>query len=404
MKDLQEIRSLFPIFQTKVNGKKLVYFDNGATTQKPISVINSIENYYAHVNSNVHRGVHYLSNLATDKLETVRCGVQKFLNAKFEHEIIFTKGTTDAINLVAQCLKRDLDENSEIIISELEHHSNIVPWQLACEEVGAKIKVIPLKENGELDWSVFEKLLSNKTKLVAISHVSNGLGTINPIKYVIDNAKKFNAKVLIDGAQAASHIPVNVQKLDVDFYCFSGHKVFGPTGVGVLYGKETVLNSMPPYQGGGEMIKNVSFKKTTFAGLPHKFEAGTPNIAGIIGLGAALDFINKIGLNKIFEHEINLTEYATKELLKIKGLKIYGTAQKKSAIISFNVDKLHHYDIGVLLDKMGVAVRTGHHCNQPIMEKYNIEGTVRISLAFYNTKEEIDCCVDAIKKSIKMLS
>ena len=293
MKDLQEIRSLFPIFQTKVNGKKLVYFDNGATTQKPISVINSIENYYAHVNSNVHRGVHYLSNLATDKLETVRCGVQKFLNAKFEHEIIFTKGTTDAINLVAHCLRSDLDENSEIIISELEHHSNIVPWQLACEEVGAKIKVIPLKENGELDWSVFEKLLSNKTKLVAISHVSNGLGTINPIKYVIDNAKKFNAKVLIDGAQAASHMPVNVQKLDVDFYCFSGHKVFGPTGVGVLYGKETVLNSMPPYQGGGEMIKNVSFKKTTFAELPHKFEAGTPNIAGIIGLGAALDFINK---------------------------------------------------------------------------------------------------------------
>ena len=404
MKNLQDIRNLFPIFQTKVNGKKLIYFDNGATTQKPISVINSIENYYAHVNSNVHRGVHYLSNLATDKLEAVRYSVQKFLNARFEHEIIFTKGTTDAINLVASCLRGDFDEDSEVIISELEHHSNIVPWQLACKENGAKLKVIPLKENGELDWNVFDKLLSNKTKLVAISHISNGLGTINPIKYVIDNAKKVNAKVLIDGAQSASHIPVDVQKLDVDFYCFSGHKVFGPTGVGVLYGKENILNSMPPYQGGGEMIKTVSFKKTTYAELPHKFEAGTPNIAGIIGLGTALDFINQIGLNNIFEHEKKLMEYATKELLKINGLKIYGTAQKKSAIISFNINNLHHYDIGVLLDKMGIAVRTGHHCNQPIMERYNIEGTVRISLAFYNTKEEIDCCVDAIKKSIKMLS
>ena len=404
MFDIAKIRSQFPILKRKIHGKDLIYFDNGASTQKPLSVIKSIENYYSDENANVHRGVHYLSNLATDKFEQSREVVKDFIKAKHSHEIIFTKGTTDAINLVANGLRLALKKQDEIIISEMEHHSNIVPWQICCEYSGASLKVLPVKKNGELDLSKFDKLLTKQTKLVAISHVSNSLGTINPIEKIIHKSHKFGAKVLIDGAQAASHISINVQKLNVDYYCFSGHKLYGPTGVGILYGKEQNLNDLPVYQGGGEMIKNVSFKKTTYACLPHKFEAGTPNIAGIIALKPAIEFITTIGLDQISKHQKELLQYATSEILKIKGVKIYGVSNKKSSIISFNIDSIHPYDIGVLLDKMGIAIRTGHHCTQPLMDKYKIPGTARISMAVYNTKEEINICINAIKKAKLMLS
>mgnify|MGYP001428175036 CR=1 FL=1 len=404
MFNISKIRDQFPILKRDVNGKNLVYFDNGASTQKPLAVIDAVNNYYRDENSNVHRGVHFLSDLATDKLEETRETITQFIGAKHAHEIIFTKGTTDSINLVANSLRSLLNKGDEIIVSELEHHSNIVPWQLCCEYSGATLKVIPLKDNGELEIDAFETLLSENTKVVAISHLSNTLGTINPIKKIIEKSHQVGAKVLIDGAQAASHIALNMQELNVDFYCFSAHKMYGPNGVGVLYGKEQILNELPPYQGGGEMIKEVSFKGTTFAGLPHKFEAGTPNIAGVIAFKSALDFISELGLDTISEYENTLLEYATTEILKIKGIKIYGTSNHKSGIISFNIEGIHPYDIGVILDKMGIAIRTGHHCTQPIMERFNIAGTARISLAIYNTKEEIDVCMQAIKKAKEMLS
>ena len=404
MLDINKIRSQFPILNRKVNGKDLVYFDNGATTQKPQSVIDAEANYYTDENSNVHRGVHFLSGLATDKFEETRDAVQDFIVAKHKQEIIFTKGTTDAINLVANAYRILLSKGDEIIISELEHHSNIVPWQMCCEISGASLKVIPLLDDGELDMNEFNNLLSESTKVVAVSHISNALGTISPIEEIISKAHKIGAKVLIDGAQAASHIALDMQKLNADFYCFSAHKMFGPTGVGVLYGKEEILNKLPPYQGGGEMIKEVSFEKTTYACLPHKFEAGTPNISGVIAFKQAIDFITDLGVSEIAKYEDELLKYATTEILKIEGVKIYGTAKNKSGIISFNIEGLHPYDIGMIIDKMGVAIRTGHHCTQPIMDRFNIPGTARISLSVYNTKAEVDVCINAIKKAKLMLS
>lgn len=404
MLDISKIRKQFPILSRKVNGQDLVYFDNGATTQKPQSVITAESNYYQNENSNVHRGVHFLSGLATDKFEETRITIQNFISAKHSHEIIFTKGTTDSINIVASGYRTLLNKGDEIIISELEHHSNIVPWQMCCEQSGATLKVIPLLDNGSLDMIAFENFLSENTKLVSVSHISNTLGTINPIEEIIEKAQAVGAKVMIDGAQAAAHISLNMQSLGADFYCFSAHKLYGPTGVGVLYGKEDVLNELPPYQGGGEMIKEVSFKKTTYACLPHKFEAGTPNIAGVVAFKSAIDFITELGLSNIAKYEEELLQYATEEVLKIEGLKIYGTAKNKSGIISFNINELHPYDIGMIVDKMGIAIRTGHHCTQPIMERFNIPGTARISLAVYNTKEEIDICISALKKAKMMLS
>jgi cysteine desulfurase/selenocysteine lyase len=404
MLDISKIRKQFPILSTKVNGENLVYFDNGATTQKPQSVITAESNYYQNENSNVHRGVHFLSGLATDKFEETRITIQNFISAKHSHEIIFTKGTTDSINIVANGYRTLLNKGDEIIISELEHHSNIVPWQMCCEQSGATLKVIPLLDNGSLDMIAFENFLSENTKLVSVSHISNTLGTINPIEKIIEKAQAVGAKVMIDGAQAAAHISLNMQSLGADFYCFSAHKLYGPTGVGVLYGKEDVLNELPPYQGGGEMIKEVSFKKTTYACLPHKFEAGTPNIAGVVAFKSAIDFITELALSNIAKYEEELLQYATEEVLKIEGLRIYGTAENKSGIISFNINELHPYDIGMIVDKMGIAIRTGHHCTQPIMERFNIPGTARISLAVYNTKEEIDICISALKKAKMMLS
>ena len=404
MLDISKIRKQFPILSTKVNGENLVYFDNGATTQKPQSVITAESNYYQNENSNVHRGVHFLSGLATDKFEETRITIQNFISAKYSHEIIFTKGTTDSINIVASGYRTLLNKGDEIIISELEHHSNIVPWQMCCEQSGATLKVIPLLNNGSLDMIGFENFLCENTKLVSVSHISNTLGTINPIEEIIEKAQAVGAKVMIDGAQAAAHISLNMQSLGADFYCFSAHKLYGPTGVGILYGKEDVLNELPPYQGGGEMIKEVSFKKTTYACLPHKFEAGTPNIAGVVAFKSAIDFITELGLSNIAKYEEELLQYATEEVLKIEGLKIYGTAENKSGIISFNINELHPYDIGMIVDKMGIAIRTGHHCTQPIMERFNIPGTARISLAVYNTKEEIDVCINALKKAKMMLS
>ena len=404
MLNIKEIRAQFPILNRKVNGKDLIYFDNGATTQKPQVVIDEIANYYKNENANVHRGVHFLSGLATDKFEQTRNTIKEFIGAKHNYEIIFTKGATDSINLVANGYRSLLKKGDEIIISELEHHSNIVPWQICYEISGASLKVIPLTDEGELNMNEFDNLLNSKTKLIAVSHISNTLGTINPIKYIIEKAHKMGAKVLIDGAQAASHIPLNMETLGADFYVFSAHKLYGPTGVGVLYGKEDALNKLPVYQGGGEMIKDVRFTGTTYADLPHKFEAGTPNIAGVIAFKTAIDFISQLGLKNIVAHEDTLLQYATSELLKIEGVKIYGTAKQKTGIISFNIDCIHPYDIGVIVDKLGVAILTGHHCTQPIMERYNIPGTARISFAIYNTKEEIDICIAAIKQAKKMLS
>ena len=404
MFDVHKIRKFFPILNQKVHGHNLVYFDNGASTQKHQSVIDALNNYYATENANVHRGVHYLSGLATDKFEETRATIQKFIGAKHKHEIIFTKGTTDAINLVANGYRSILKPGDEIVISEMEHHSNIVPWQLCCEASGANLKVVPIDKNGELSLDELKKLITKKTKLVAISHISNTLGTINPINEIINLTHEVGAKILIDGAQAAAHFKLHVNKMNVDFYCFSAHKLYGPTGVGVLYGKEELLNMLPPYQGGGEMIQDVNFNKTTYACLPHKFEAGTPNIAGVVGFKPAIDFITSLGLENIKTHEEELLNYATDKILQIDGLKIYGNAKNKSAIISFILEGIHPYDIGLILDKMGVAIRTGNHCTQPIMDKFNLPGTARVSLAVYNTKEEIDICIDAIKKAKKMLS
>ncbi|MDM1527949.1 aminotransferase class V-fold PLP-dependent enzyme [Myroides odoratimimus] len=404
MLDIKEVRKNFPILTQSVNGKPLVYFDNAATAQKPKVVEDAIVKYYETINANIHRGVHTLSQLATDAYEEARKKVQAHVNAKHDYEVLFTAGTTFGINLVASGFGSLLKEGDEVLISAMEHHSNIVPWQFACERSGATLKVIPMNQDGDLIMEEFDKLLSSNTKIVAVTHISNALGTINPIKEIIAKAHQAGAAVLIDGAQATPHIKPDVQDLDCDFYVFSGHKVCGPTGTGVLYGKEVWLNKLPPYQGGGEMIKTVTFEKTTYACLPHKFEAGTPNIAGGIVLGVALDYLNGIGFDKIAAYEHELLEYGTKRLSEIEGLKIYGTAKEKTSVISFNLEGIHPYDVGVIVDKLGVAVRTGHHCTQPIMDFFGIPGTIRASFAFYNTKEEIDVLVEAVKKAQMMLS
>ncbi len=404
MIDVQKIREDFPILKREVNGKPLVYFDNAATSQTPQVVIDTIVDYYSNYNANIHRGVHTLSQEATDAYEVARQKVQQHFNAKHAHEIILTSGTTHSINIVATGFTNFLAKGDEVIVSALEHHSNIVPWQMLCDRTGAVLKVIPMNEEGELLMNVYDELLSNKTKLVFVNHISNALGTINPIEEIIEKAHQVGAAVLIDGAQSCPHVKPDVQALDVDFYVASAHKLCGPTGVGLLYGKEEWLNKLPPYQGGGEMIDQVTFEKTTYAGLPHKFEAGTPNICGGIAFGAALDYMNSIGFDAIATYENELLEYGTKRLLEIEGLKIYGTSNNKTSVISFNLDNIHPYDVGSIVDKLGIAVRTGHHCAQPIMDFYKIPGTIRASFSFYNTKEEIDALVDAVKKAKMMLS
>jgi cysteine desulfurase/selenocysteine lyase len=404
MLDIQKIRADFPILNEKVNGKPLVYFDNGATSQKPQVVIDAIAKYYQEINANIHRGVHTLSQLATDAYEIARGKVQNHINAKHAHEVLFTSGTTFGINLVANGFASILKPGDEVLVSSLEHHSNIVPWQMLCEKTGATLKVIPINQNGELIMSEYDKLLSEKTKIVTVNHISNALGIINPIKYMIDKAHEVGAAILIDGAQAVPHLKPDVQALDCDFYAFSGHKMCGPTGTGILYGKEAWLNKLPPYQGGGEMIKEVTFEKTTYAELPHKFEAGTPNIAGGIVLGTAIDYMNEVGFENIQQQELELLDYATQRLLEIEGLRIYGNSEFKTSVISFNIEGIHPYDIGTIIDKLGIAVRTGHHCAQPIMNFYEIPGTIRASFSFYNTKEEIDALVEAVKKAQLMLS
>ncbi|EDP72701.1 hypothetical protein FBALC1_16407 [Flavobacteriales bacterium ALC-1] len=402
--DVENIRQDFPILNRKVNGKPLIYFDNAATSQTPQQVIDVIVDYYTNYNANIHRGVHSLSQEATDAYEQARIKIQKHFNAKHTHEIIYTSGTTHGINLVANGFSSLLKKGDEIIVSALEHHSNIVPWQMLCERTGANLKVIPMNENGELILSEFDSLLNENTKLVFVNHISNALGTINPIEEIIAKAHNVGAAILIDGAQSCPHIKPDVQALDVDFYVCSAHKMCGPTGVGILYGKEDWLKKLPPYQGGGEMIAEVSFEKTTYADLPHKFEAGTPNICGGIAFGAAIDYMNSIGFENIAAYENELLDYATEQLQHIEGLKIYGTAKEKTSVISFNVGTIHPYDIGTILDKMGIAVRTGHHCAQPIMDFYKIPGTIRASFMFYNTKEEIDTFIASLKKAILMLS
>ena len=401
--NVQSIRKEFPILQREVNGQPLVYFDNAATSQTPQCVIDAIVDYYSRVNANIHRGVHTLSQEATDAYETARGKVQRHFNARHAHELIFTSGTTHSINIVAAGYASLIGPEDELLVSAMEHHSNIVPWQMLCEKTGATLKVIPMLADGTLDMTAYETLLSTATRLVFINHVSNALGTINPIEVIIEKAHAVGAKVLIDGAQAAPHIQPDVQALDVDFYTISAHKLCGPTGVGILYGKSELLQALPPYQGGGEMIAEVTFEKTTYADLPHKFEAGTPNIAGGIAFGVALDYVHSIGMETIAEYEAELLHYATDQLKKIDGLKIFGEAEQKTAVISFNVAALHPYDIGAILDKLGIAVRTGHHCAQPIMDYYQIPGTVRASFAFYNTKEEIDRMITALNRALKML-
>lgn len=403
MFDVNKIRKDFPILERTVNGQPLIYFDNAATSQTPNQVIDVISDYYQNYNSNIHRGVHSLSQEATDVYENARQKIQHHFNAAQTHEVIFTSGTTHSINIIASGYSKILRADDELIVSAMEHHSNIVPWQMLCDRTGAILKVIPMDQTGVLDMDAFDDLLSIKTKLVFVNHVSNALGTVNPIEEIIKRAHEVGAKVLIDGAQASPHIKADVQALDVDYYVTSAHKLCGPTGVGMLYGKEELLNLLPPYQGGGEMIAEVSFEKTTYADLPHKFEAGTPNIAGGIAFGAALDYMNGIGFEAIAAYEHELLIYATEQLKAIDGVKIYGEAPQKTAVISFNVDDIHPYDIGSILDKMGIAVRTGHHCAQPIMDFYQIPGTVRASFSFYNTKEEIDTMIKGLKKAIQML-
>ena len=404
MLDFTKIRADFPILSQTVNGKPLVYFDNAATSQKPQVVIDAISKYYSEINANIHRGVHTLSQLATDAYEASRKKIQVHLNAEHLHEVLFTSGTTHGVNLVTNGFAAILKPGDEVLVSALEHHSNIVPWQMLCEKTGAVLKVIPMNQNGELIISEYEQLLSEKTKIVTVNHISNALGTINPIKCMIEKAHQFGAAVFIDGAQAAPHLKPDVQDLDCDFYAFSGHKTCGPTGSGILYGKEAWLNKLPPYQGGGEMIKEVTFGKTTYADLPHKFEAGTPNIEAGIVLGTAIDYLNAIGFENIQKQEKELLDYGTEKLLEIEGLKIFGTSKQKTSVISFNIEGIQPYDIGMIVDKMGIAVRTGHHCAQPIMAFFGIPGTVRASFAFYNTKEEIDALVAAVKKAKTMLS
>jgi cysteine desulfurase/selenocysteine lyase len=401
--DIQKIRSDFPILKREVNGQPLVYFDNAATSQTPQQVIDVIVDYYSQYNANIHRGVHSLSQEATDVYEQARQKVQQHFNAAKAHEIILTSGTTHSINIIASGYASLLKAGDELLVSAMEHHSNIVPWQMLCEKTGAILKVIPMTQQGKLEMNTYDTLLNEKTKLVFVNHVSNALGTVNPIEEIITKAHAVGAKVLIDGAQAAPHIKADVQALDIDYYVTSAHKLCGPTGVGMLYGKEDLLNSLPPYQGGGEMIAEVTFEKTTYADLPHKFEAGTPNIAGGIAFGAALDYMNAIGFDAIAAYEQELLDYGTAQLKAVDGVVIYGEAKEKTAVISFNVKGIHPYDIGSILDKMGIAVRTGHHCTQPIMDYYQIPGTVRASFSFYNTKEEIDLMIAALKRAMAML-
>ena len=401
---VQDIRSQFPILTQKINGRDLIYFDNAATSQKPSVVIDKIKNYYEKENANIHRGVHSLSQEATTAYEQARHKISSYLNAKSDSEIIFTKGTTDGINLIASSFGELLNPEDEIIISAMEHHSNIVPWQLLESRKKIKIKVVPIHKTGEIDLEAFENLLNEKTKLVSITHISNSLGIINPIKEIIRKSHVVGAKVLIDGAQSVQHEKIDLQELNCDFFVFSGHKVYGPTGVGVLYGKSELLNIMPPYQGGGDMIEKVSFEKTTFNVLPFKFEAGTPNIVGGIALGTAFDFIDSLNFEQCQVHELELLRYAEAKLNAIPTIKIFGTSKNKTSVISFNVGDIHPFDIGTLLDKQGVAVRTGHHCTQPIMDFYQIPGTIRVSFGIYNTKDEIDLFVAALNKSIQILS
>ncbi|SEG15340.1 cysteine desulfurase /L-selenocysteine selenide-lyase (L-alanine-forming) [Halpernia humi] len=408
MLDLQHIRSQFPILNQQVNGKPLVYLDNAATSQKPLSVLTTLEKYYTEINANVHRGIHTLSQLATTEMELARQKIQKFINAKNDYEVIFTKGTTEGINLVAYALGNSnwVKKDDEIIISYLEHHSNIVPWQMLCERTGAKLRVIPMDENGVLQIDVLDEWLSEKTKIVSVNQVSNALGVINPIEEIIKKVRKnSSAYILIDGAQSVVHFEIDVQKMDCDFFVFSGHKIYAPMGTGILYGKEEVLEKLQPFHGGGEMISICTFEKTTYAGLPFKFEAGTPNVGGNIALGAAIDFMNKIGILNIQKHENELLEYGQKKLLEIDGLKIYGEKAKRTGVISFNLEGIGiASDVGMILDKLGIAVRTGHHCTQPIMNFFNIAGTVRASFAVYNTFEEVDVLVEGVRKAQKMLS
>jgi len=401
---VDSIRKDFPILSTMVYDKPLVYFDNGATSQKPKQVVEAIEKYYFTQNANVHRGAHYLSQVATEAFENARIKIQHFIKAKDNTSIIFTKGTTDSINLVAQSWgRKNLNPGDEVLISGMEHHSNIVPWQLICEERGALLKIIPVLNDGSIDPDAFKKTCSSKTKILAINHISNTLGTINPIKEMIAYAHSKNALVLIDGAQAVPHLEVDVIDLDCDFYTFSGHKMFAPTGIGVLYAKTEILDSMPPYQGGGEMIKEVRFESSTYADLPYKFEAGTPNIEGAIGLGAAIDYLNSFDRKQLLAYENELLTYATEQLDQLDGIQFYGQAKNKASVISFLIEGIHPYDIGTLLDKMGIAVRTGHHCTQPLMDRFCIPGTVRASFTFYNTKEEIDLFISALNRAIKIL-
>ena len=402
--DIEKIRNDFPILSRKIKGNDLIYFDNAATSQTPIQVINKISEYYSKYNSNIHRGVHFLSQEATSEYELVREKIKNHFNIAKKKEVIFTSGTTHGINLIASGYSNILQKGDEIIVSNLEHHSNIVPLQMLAEKTSSILKVIPMNLSGDLDLKAYKKLLNNKTKLVFVNHVSNSLGTINPIKEIIKEAHIHDAKVLIDGAQSAPHIKTDLIDLNADFYVTSAHKLCGPTGIGFLYGKEVLLNELPPYQGGGEMISEVTFEKTSYADLPHKFEAGTPNISGVIAFGAALDYLNGIGLKEIENYENELLKYATKKLKEVKGLRIFGEAKNKISVISFNIESIHPYDLGSILDKMGIAVRTGQHCAQPVMDFYQIPGTVRVSFSFYNTKKEIDFLILAINKAIKMLS
>ncbi|MBQ3950898.1 MAG: cysteine desulfurase [Bacteroidales bacterium] len=403
--ETDSIRSQFPILDQKVYGKPLVYFDNAATTQKPQSVIDTLCRYYQTLNSNIHRGAHYLAAEATEEYEQTRRAVQQFINARHSHEIVFTRGTTESINLVAASFgQRFLKEGDEVVVSAMEHHSNIVPWQLACERQGAKLRVIPFDDDGVLDLEALRGMLNEKTRIVAVNHVSNTLGTVNPIRQIVDIAHSQGIPVLVDGAQAISHFAVDVQELGCDFYCFSGHKMYGPMGVGVMYGREELLEQMPPYQGGGEMIKDVTFERTTYNELPFKFEAGTPAVGDVLGLHSAIRFMQQTGIENIARHEKELTEYATERLLQIEDLRIYGRAKEKTSVISFLVGNAHPYDVGTLLDKLGIAVRTGHHCTQPIMDRYGIPGTVRASFAVYNTREEVDVLISAIERIAPMLA
>ena len=400
---IERIRADFPILAEKIRGKNLVYLDNAASCQKPNMVIDSISNFYRHDYANIHRGVHTLSVRSTDKYETAREKVRAFINAASTKEIIFLRGTTEGINLVAQSYGRmNIKTGDEIVITAMEHHSNIVPWQMLCEQTGAILKVAPMNEAGELIYPEFEKLLSSKTRLVAVVHMSNALGTVNPVKKIIEAAHAYNVPVLLDGAQAIPHMPVDVKELDCDFYAFSGHKLYGPSGIGVLYGKQALLEAMPPYQGGGDMISTVSFERSTYAKLPHKFEAGTPNIADTVGLGAAIDYVSKIGMAAIAAYEAELLAYATEQARRIKGLRIIGEAQNKGAILSFTLDHIHPHDIGTMLDSLGIAIRAGHHCAMPVMEFYGVPATARASFAMYNTKEEIDVLMNGIEELIKV--